>query len=187
METPAFAFSASDTLNSSHCSLATLCHSDTALRRGLKNEADEHASANLKRLARTLTDVAALLGAPLQITSGFRCEELNQAVGGVEGSQHTTGQAADFKCPAAGCPLEVAALIAASTIEFDQLILEFNRWVHLSIAAEGQTARREVLHINSSAEGYREGLPQLPMTASVQTRDSRLADHGTPSSAGSAP
>lgn len=162
-----YAFAASDALNSSHCSLATLCHSDTADRRGIDNQPDETSRANLRRLADTLTEVAKLLGAPLTITSGFRCETLNAAVGGVEGSQHTSGQAADFKCPLAGTPAEIAHRIAASHIVFDQLILEFGSWVHLSIAAAGETPRREVLHIPDRASGYLAGLPE---TAIAGTR-----------------
>lgn len=32
------------------------------------------------------------------ITSGFRCEEQNQAIGGARNSSHTTGQALDVRC-----------------------------------------------------------------------------------------
>jgi zinc D-Ala-D-Ala carboxypeptidase len=154
-----YAFSATDALNSSHCSLATLCHSDTAIRRGIDNQPDATARANLLSLADTLTDVAKLLGAPLTITSGFRCATLNAAVGGVEDSQHISGQAADFKCPQAGTPADIAHRIADSNIVFDQLILEYGRWVHLSIAAADETPRREVLHIPDKACGYLAGLP----------------------------
>ena len=159
VQAPEFAFWASDTLNSAHCSVATLCHSDTALKNGIDNQPDEQVRDNLLRLSETLTAVSRLSGSPLQITSGFRCESLNRAVGGVEGSQHSTGQAADFKCPSFGSALELAHAIAASSITFDQLILEYGRWVHLSVAAAGETPRREVLHINSAAEGYLDGLP----------------------------
>lgn len=38
----------------------------------------------------------------LVITSGFRCEKHNAAVGGVPGSQHTLGLAADIACTDAG-------------------------------------------------------------------------------------
>lgn len=31
------------------------------------------------------------------VTSGYRCEKLNKAVGGAKGSQHRLGQAADIR------------------------------------------------------------------------------------------
>ena len=36
------------------------------------------------------------MGEPIKIGSGFRCQQLNKAVGGVANSQHLTGQAADL-------------------------------------------------------------------------------------------
>ncbi len=35
---------------------------------------------------------------PIKITSGYRCEKHNKAVGGVQGSQHVLGQALDITC-----------------------------------------------------------------------------------------
>lgn len=149
-----------------HCSLEVLCHSDTARRLGIDNTPDAGARTHLQRLSATLQDVARLLGAPLTITSGYRCVTLNAAVGGVENSQHITGQAADFKCPEAGTALTVAHRIAASDIPFDQLILEYGKWVHLSVPAESQTPRREILTILRAEDGYRAGLPTMMHSAS---------------------
>ena len=38
------------------------------------------------------------LGVPVRVNSGCRCEKHNKAVGGVQGSFHTTGKAADLSC-----------------------------------------------------------------------------------------
>ena len=38
------------------------------------------------------------IGAPIHINSGVRCEKHNKAVGGVTGSFHTKGTAADLSC-----------------------------------------------------------------------------------------
>lgn len=38
------------------------------------------------------------MGFPITITSGYRCPTLNMIVGGVEGSQHLNGTAADINC-----------------------------------------------------------------------------------------
>lgn len=145
--------------DSDDCSLTRLCHSDTALRMGIPNQPDARQTRNLERLSDMLRQVSELLGAPLQITSGFRCDALNAAVGGVPDSQHVMGLAADFKCPQAGSALQVARLVANSDLPFDQLILEYGRWIHLSIAAADDLPRREVLTILDAASGYVDGLP----------------------------
>lgn len=136
-----------------------LCHSDTAARCGLCNACPEALLPNLKRLSQLLGGIQALMGGySLNINSAYRCTDLNRKVGGVEDSQHTLGLAADWVCPQAGTPLELARRVVDSGLEFDQLILEFNRWVHVSVAPEGRAARREVLSIFSGQEGYLDGL-----------------------------
>lgn len=140
---------------SRHFSLARLIHSDTARRCGIDNTPPPEILPNLHRLAAGLDEVRDLLGHPLRITSAYRCPALNEAVGGTAQSQHCQGLAADFVCPGFGEPLEIVQAIAASNLVYDQCILEFGRWVHLSFSP---TPRRRVLTIYSSAEGYLDGL-----------------------------
>ena len=40
------------------------------------------------------------LGVPVKVNSGYRCEKHNASVGGVKGSYHTKGMAADLSCSA---------------------------------------------------------------------------------------
>lgn len=78
---------------------------------------------------------------PVVINSGYRCPELNRAVGGVRNSQHQTGQAADI--PFTNGWME---WIADNT-DFDQLILESsgdNRWIHVSCCPEPYLNRYQV-------------------------------------------
>lgn len=138
--------------------LAQLTASDTARARGIDNHADPSHLGNLKRLADLLEEVRTLIGHPLVITSAYRSPALNAAVGGVPHSRHALGLAADFTCPGFGSPLEVARQIAGSTIAFDQIIHEYGRWVHLGLARDGDTPRRQELTICSSKEGYLDGL-----------------------------
>ena len=135
--------------------LAQLTRSETAGRDGINNAPPEDIIPNLQRLAESLETVQTLLGSPLHISSGYRCAELNRAVGGTSASQHIDGLAADFTCPGFGSPLDVAVAIQASDLVFDQCILEFGRWVHLSVST---MPRQRVLTIYNSRDGYLDGL-----------------------------
>jgi hypothetical protein len=140
---------------SRHFTLAGLTRSDTARRQGIDNRPPPELVPNLRLLAHGLDEVRRLLGHRLRISSGYRCAELNAAVGGAHTSQHCEGLAADFDCPAFGTPLEIVAAIRRSPIAFDQCILEFGRWVHVSFS---RTPRCRVLTVYDDGEGYREGL-----------------------------
>jgi len=136
-------------------SLSELVYSETAEQKGIDNTPPPEVVENLKRLAAGLEAVRVLLGAPLEISSGYRCPALNEAVGGSSTSQHMQGLAVDFECPAFGSPLEVARAIQRSDLEFDQCILEYGRWVHLSF---GDAPRRRLLTIYDDDKGYVAGL-----------------------------
>lgn len=143
-----------------HFALAELTHSQTADRRGIDNTPTDEIVENLMSLAQTLERVRVLLGSrPIVISSGYRSPDLNRAVGGARNSAHLYGLAADFICPGYGTPLQICKAIAASGIDFDQLIQE-GTWVHLGLSQPGQKSRRQVLTANfsSGAATYREGL-----------------------------
>lgn len=126
---------------SPHFTLDELTHSEWAARNGIPNDPGPHELANLQRLARLLEEVRALLGAPMQISSGYRSRPVNKAVGGAPNSAHMFGCAADFKAPGFGRPLDIALAISRSAISFDQLIHEFGSWVHISVAPLEQPRR----------------------------------------------
>lgn len=138
--------------------LKQLIDSDTARKHGIDNHPLDAHLPNLRRLAAALERIQTLLRHPLVITSAYRNPEVNKLVGGVPASRHALGLAADFVCPALGAPLAVARAIAASAIEYDQLIHEYGRWVHLGLAPPGVAPRAQLLTICSGAGGYQEGL-----------------------------
>jgi hypothetical protein len=100
----------------------------------------------LKYTASQLDKVRELLGKPVNISSGYRCLQVNRRLGSKDSSQHLKGEAVDFKCELFGNPKRVFEAIKASNIPFDQLILEFNSWVHISFVKTG--GRRECLVID---------------------------------------
>ena len=114
-------------------SIASLCHSDTAVRQGIDNKPDAAQLINLGRVQQKLYECELLLGQPIFVSSGFRCAELNLAIGGSKTSDHCNGLAADWSCPDFGTPLEVCQrLVEVGLKDFDQLIYE-GTWVHLGI------------------------------------------------------
>lgn len=137
-----------------HFTLAEMTVSQIAAREGLDNKPGPQALANLDLLCQALEGVRELCRAPVLISSGFRSQAVNQRVGGARNSAHLSGLAADFTVVEIE-PREVVQRILASDLVFDQLILEYDSWVHLAVAA--QTPRREVLTARRGM-GYLPGL-----------------------------
>ena len=78
--------------------LEELVHSDTANAKGIDNTPTQEIIDNLKELAENvLQPIRDKWGKPLTVNSGYRCKELNKAVGGVSTSQHQKGKAADIE------------------------------------------------------------------------------------------
>ena len=119
-----------------HFTLDELTHSQTAARLGLANDPPPDVVQTLIGTAHGLEMVRALLQAPILISSGYRSPLVNRAVGGSPNSQHILGEAADFTAPGFGDPTEIVRAIMRSTrpIPYDQLIVEFGRWVHISFS-----------------------------------------------------
>jgi len=125
-----------------HFTLDEMTVSQLAARDGFDNNPPPEARATLQLLCGALEQVRALFGAPIIISSGFRSERVNRLIGGATNSQHVQGLAADFTVIEVS-PRETVRRISESAVPFDQLILEFDRWVHLSVARG--TPRRQVL------------------------------------------
>ena len=123
-----------------------LCRSDVAKRRGINNrprtkEEEKRVIENLKALCmEVLQPLRDFLGKPVVISSGYRCAELNKAVGGVRNSQHMKGEAADIHVENTEHLLKIMHFIMDET-DFDQLIWEKNKqgtqWVHVSYRRNG--------------------------------------------------
>ena len=143
---------------SRHFELEEFLVSETAARLGINNIPTSGVHLKLERLAETMDLVRDLLGHPVIITSGYRSDALNRAVGGVHTSDHIKGLAADFICPRFGPPAVVCLAIQESNIQFRQLINEFNKWTHIAIPLSPDDTGREVLSIFTPGV-YVSGLP----------------------------
>jgi zinc D-Ala-D-Ala carboxypeptidase len=139
---------------SEHFTLDEFCTSQTAARLGILNDPPLEVVAHLKRTAEGMEKVRSLLGdKPIHINSGYRSLKVNAAVGSKSTSQHVTGQACDFICPRYGTPEQIMKAIISSPIEYDQCILEFGQWVHISFTS---SPRKQALIIDhSGTRGYK--------------------------------
>lgn len=127
--------------------------------REIDNTPSDSVINNLRMLAVFLESIRDLLDAPIIITSGYRCPDLNAAVGGSRGSRHMLGLAADFIAPGFGTPIEVCSeLLNHRDLVFDQLIFE-RTWIHIGLAQKGDEPRKEVLTLIGPGS-YSRGLVQ---------------------------
>ena len=112
--------------------LSELIYSETAILNNINNMPDVNSLDNLMDLILyCLQPIRELIKKPIIITSGFRSRKLNKILGGVNNSQHCFGMAADFKINGLK-PKQIVEIILKSGIEFDQLINEYDKWVHIS-------------------------------------------------------
>ena len=121
-----------------HFTLDELCASQTAKARGIQNKPATPEIINLVYLtAYVLEPLREAMGEPIKIGSGYRCPQLNRAVGGVANSQHLTGQAADLCIDGDIQKGRRWFEYIRQNLPFDQLIWEKNTmtgscWVHVS-------------------------------------------------------
>lgn len=118
---------------SEHFDLEEFTFSPVAIRLGIDNTPPLDAEEALDDLCyHTLEPIRQALDKPIHITSGYRNEALNKAIGGALRSQHCRGEAADFTVEGMSVD-DVYQWIKANPIVFDQLINEFDgSWVHIS-------------------------------------------------------
>ncbi|EJX06202.1 peptidase M15 superfamily [gut metagenome] len=116
--------------------MGEMMHSDTAAKKGINNKCTKEDAERLKKLIENVLDpLREAYGKPIKVTSGYRCHELNKAVGGSKTSEHCKGMAADI----VGTPntkvenKRLFYLAQSIGIKWTQLINEKNfTWVHIS-------------------------------------------------------
>lgn len=117
--------------------LEEFTRSSTATKLGISNEPTLEHIENMRALVKEILDPVRHIFGKIDITSGYRSAALSAAVGGVEGSQHGRGQAADIY----HADLESLFNLIREDFIYDQLILEsldtprgITRWIHVSYA-----------------------------------------------------
>lgn len=144
----------------SNFTLDELTVSQTAARLGLDNTPPPEVIVELQRLCEMiLQPLRDVVGRPIVVSSGYRARKVNKAVGGAKFSAHLYGRAADFTIPGEA-PRVTCQRIIDLGLPYDQVIQEFDRWVHVAIAPTDGAPRRQVLTARRVGGGtiYEQGL-----------------------------
>ena len=122
---------------SKNFSLDELTASNTAIKKNIDNSASPTIVDALQELVTNVLQPVREKFGPVTITSGYRCDELNRAIGGSTTSDHSYGRAADFEVK--GVDNRVVAIWITENLPYKQLILEFyndgetnSGWIHCS-------------------------------------------------------
>jgi hypothetical protein len=115
-----------------HFTLEEMTRSELATRKGIENAPDDVTVENLRLLCvNVLEPLRVKLGKSIHVNSGYRSVRVNQLVGGSGNSQHCKGEAADIVVEGMTAQ-ELFDFIVSNDFPFDQIIQEFNAWVHIS-------------------------------------------------------
>ena len=127
-----------------------LIHSDTADRNHISNYPSKQHEKNLIDSCTNLWQpMRRFLGNVVIVSCAYRSERVNELVGGSSTSAHKYGYAMDFKCPSFGTPYEVVDFLSKVLpkygIKFDQIICEFNSWIHIAWKSPSGKQRGQIL------------------------------------------
>lgn len=116
-----------------------LLKSNVSMQKGITNlpfvHGDLHVYKNLATLVDELLDpIREHFATPMIVTSGYRCQYLNELVGGEIDSQHRTGKAVDFYFDGFTAMEMLKAFFEISVeFDYDQLIYYKKRhFIHIS-------------------------------------------------------
>lgn len=139
---------------SEHLTLDQFTRSQTATRLNIQEQFNPPAELIKfgKDWAENVYEKLLLLFPDIFISSGYRCDKLNKAIGGASSSQHCLMQAGDLESPKSKSNMEIAKAVLSAKIPFDQMIIEFGTmekpaWIHVSYKSGGnrfQILRAEV-------------------------------------------
>ena len=123
--------------------------SETALLKKIANLPTFENVCNIYDLASLLDKIREKWGKAINVSSGFRCPELNKAVGGVSNSGHLTGFAADLQSKDLdGLYKFMKDYLEDNNILFDELLFEKSgnsRWIHFSLYSIDGKQRKKML------------------------------------------
>ena len=139
-----------------HFTLPELLRSSTAVNKKIENLPTMEVVHNLEALVDNLLDpLREAWGSGIRVSSGFRCVQLNNAVGGVQNSQHIYGCAADIQ-PSNGRFNEFVAFLKKwlPGRSWDKCIIETSKssgakWVHIVWKSSQGYQRRKLFDMEA--------------------------------------
>lgn len=151
-----------NTVLTPHFKLREFTESATAMKHGIDNRPTLEVVENLRRLCiGTLEPLREKLQQPVVITSGYRCQQLNEIIVHTSRkSQHMSGQAADFyvsQGPVQGSRVQGSRelliqafrlIIEDESIDFDQIII-YPTFIHVSYVSRERN-RHQITKANGN-------------------------------------
>lgn len=141
---------------SKNFSLAEMVASGTAKRMNIDNTPNEEVLGNLTKLAEeVLQPIRDAWGAPVVVSSAYRCPKLNKAVGGVTNSDHKSGCAADIHTLSDKVVDNkklfdlIVKMAGDDKISCRQIIDEYGyNWIHVSINNKYNSKKKnQIVHV----------------------------------------
>ena len=135
-------------------SIAEMVRSDTAKKYGIDNTPSDEIKRNLEVFIDTVLDpIREAWGSPIIVSSGYRCEELNDKVGGSKNSGHKYGWAGDL-LPSNNKKREFFEFFKEYVKDksFDELLLEKSGksiWIHFSLYSYQGKQRKKVKELDA--------------------------------------
>ena len=126
-----------------------LIASTEAYKRKIDNTPGEEEKAHLEELMEFMDGIRSAWGSAIIVTSGYRCPELNEAIGGAKKSAHQTGYAVDC-VPANNRKKEFFEFCKEylKDRDFDELLFERNSkgaiWCHIALKSIDGKQRRKI-------------------------------------------
>lgn len=127
--------------------LKEMISSNTAKEKNIDNTPTWSIVLNLLELVQNVLDpLREAYKKPITVNSGYRCIELNRAVGSKDNSQHVLGLAADITVGSKEANKQLFEFIQNNIDTWDQLIDECDyQWIHISYNKDNN--RKQVLHL----------------------------------------
>jgi len=134
--------------------LKELCASDVATKKKIDNFPSFTIVEHLTELTKNILEPLRIAwGSSIKVTSGYRCDALNKAVGGVSTSAHRLGYAVDLQ-PGNGKIDEFGKFVrdwlVKNRIKFDQVLFETSgkvKWVHIGLYSSTGSQRCETKNL----------------------------------------
>ena len=134
---------------SKYFSLKELIASTEAYKRKIDNTPGEEEKEHLEELMEFLDGIRSAWGSAIIVRSGYRCPELNKAIGGSKKSAHQAGYAVD--CVPANNKKKKFFEFCKEYLksrDFDELLFEKNSkgsiWCHIALKSIDGKQRRKI-------------------------------------------